>query len=94
MKRRSDNTDRPFILTLKLIKEKAPTIQSRLYVGITYFPGRPTYRHGVGAVRWTAPAVIQFLHKVKAPHFRVELCVGITYFPRQSPAKYRQRTCA
>ena len=32
-----------------------------LCVRVVCFPGRPTYRHGVGTVRRTVPAVIRYV---------------------------------
>ena len=57
-----------------LAGRKKPRLFSRGFcVRVTYFPGRPKYRHGVGTVRWTVPAVIYELYKVKDHNFRCGL---------------------
>ena len=52
---------------------------------LLYFPGRPMDRHGVGIVRWTIPAVIQYVQiKQKTTTFVVVFCVRVTWFSRQA----------
>ena len=71
--------------THDLDKKTLTTLVVRVYVRVTYFPGRPRYRHGVGTVQWTVPAVIS-THKVLRPQLSLRPFVfALLIFPGSHP---------
>ena len=50
------------------------------------FPGRPTYRHGVGTVQWTVSAVSRYMYKKKTHNRSCEFLVfALLIFPGSHP---------
>ena len=69
--------------TLAGRKKPQPFVAAFVFA-LLIFPGRPRYRHGVGTVRWTVPAVGRY-KRLKAATFVAAFVFALLIFPGSRP---------